>query len=163
MDPRGWNADMNVTINIGLGSGSKDRDLATLGGIAQKQELAIQGLQTPFNPICNVSHLFNTYRKMGETAGLKSPEQFFPEITQEQVMQMAQKQSEQQQTQPPPPEVMKIQADMQLDSKTAERNANEADGAAGQDTGDNNRAQLTSGAEQKAQIEQSKRSRYCLQ
>jgi hypothetical protein len=156
MDPRGWNADMNVTINIGLGSGSRDRDLATLGGIAQKQELAIQGLQSPFNPICNVSHLFATYRKMGETAGLKSAEQFFPEITQDQVMQMAQKQAEQQQQAPPPPEVMKIQADMQLGQQKlqSEMQMKQME-VAGKQQGDNNRAQLDQRqAEQKAQIEQ---------
>jgi hypothetical protein len=156
MDPRGWNADMNVTINIGLGSGSRDRDLATLGGIAQKQELAIQGLQTPFNPICNVSHLFSTYRKMGETAGLKNAEQFFPEITQQQVMEMAQKQAEQQKQAPPPPEVMKIQADMQLGQQKlkSEMQMKQME-VAGKQQGDNNRAQLDQRqAEQKAQIEQ---------
>lgn len=153
MDPRGWNADMNVTINIGLGSGSRDRDLATLGGIAQKQELAIQGLQTPFNPICNVSHLFNTYRKMGETAGLKNPEQFFPEITNDAVTQMAQQQSQNKQ---PPPEVMKIQADMQLGQQKLQNDTQMKQmEIQGKMQGDNNRAQLDQRqAEQKAQIEQ---------
>jgi hypothetical protein len=141
MDPRGWNADMNVTINIGLGSGSRDRDMSTLGGIAQKQELAIQALQTPFNPILNIAHAFGTYRKMAETAGLKSPEQFFPEITQEQVMQMAQKM---QQSQPPPPEVMKIQGELQMKQMEL----------AQKQQSDQNRAILDQKqAEQKAQIE----------
>jgi hypothetical protein len=155
MDPRGWNADMHVTINIGLGSGSRDRDLATLGGIAQKQELSIQGLQSPFNPICNVSHLFTTYRKMGEIAGLKSPEQFFPEITQQDVMQMAQQQAQQQKQAPPPPEVMKIQADMQLGQQKlqAETQMKQME-ISGKMQGDNNRAQLDQRqAEQKAQKE----------
>jgi hypothetical protein len=93
---------------------------------------------------------------MGETAGLKSPEQFFPEITQDQVMQMAQKQSEQQQKQPPPPEVMKIQADMQLGQQKlqSEMQMKQME-LQGKTQGDNNRAQLDQRqAEQKAQIEQ---------
>ena len=49
---------MKVTINVGLGAGSKDRDMAMLGGIAQKQEIAIQALQSPFNPV-STSDIFS--------------------------------------------------------------------------------------------------------
>lgn len=156
MDPRGWNADMHVTINIGLGSGSRDRDMAMFAGLANKQELVIQGLQSPFNPMLNLSHLLTTYRKMSETAGIKSPEQYFPEVTQQDIMQMAQKQQEQQKQAPPPPEVMKIQADSQLGQQKlqAEMQMKQMELGAKQQ-GDNNRAQLDQRqAEQKAQIEQ---------
>jgi hypothetical protein len=33
MDPRSWNANMDATINIGLGTGSRDRDMAMLNQI----------------------------------------------------------------------------------------------------------------------------------
>jgi hypothetical protein len=111
MDPRGWNADMRVTINVGLGAGSRDRDLAMLGGLASKQELVIDNLKDPFNPFCNIGHLFATYRKMVEIGGGKNPEQHFPEITQQQVQQISQ---QQQQNPQPSPEDKKIQADMQI-------------------------------------------------
>lgn len=112
MDPRGWNADMDCTVNVGLGAGSRDRDLAMLQGVAMKQELAIQGLMDPFNPILNVGHLFDTYRRMAEAAGLKSPEVYFPEISQEQVQQIAQQKA---QNPPPNPEAQKAQAQMQIE------------------------------------------------
>jgi hypothetical protein len=156
MDPRGWNADMHVNINIGLGSGSRDRDMAMLSGLAGKQELVIQGLQSPFNPLLNLSHLLTTYRKMGETSGIKNPEQYFPEVTQQNIMQMAQQQAEQQKQAPPPPEVMKIQADTQLGQQKiqSEMQMKQMELGAKQQ-GDNNRAQLDQRqAEQKAQIEQ---------
>ena len=141
-----------MSINIGLGRGSRDKDMSTLLGLAQKQELAIQGLQSPFNPICNVAHLFTTYRKAAEVAGIKMPEEFFPELTQQDVMQMAQQQAQQQK---PPPEVMKIQADMQLGQQKLQSDTQMKQmEIQGKMQGDNNRAELDRRqAEQKAQKE----------
>jgi hypothetical protein len=141
MDPRGWNADMKVTINVGLGAGSRDRDAAALGGIAQKQEMVIEKLQDPFNPYVNIGHLFDTYRRLAETVGLKSPENYFPEINQQQVAQISQ---QAQQNKKPPPEEMKIQAEMQI--KQMELQAKQQS--------DVNRAQIDQMAsDRKAQIE----------
>jgi hypothetical protein len=116
MDPRGWNADMDCFINVGLGAGSRDRDQAMLQGIAAKQELVIQTMG-PTNPACNVGHVFETYRKMTEAAGLKNPEQFFPEITQEQVQQFAAQQAQQ-----PHPEAAKAQAQKEIEQMKLQAN-----------------------------------------
>jgi hypothetical protein len=110
MDPKGWNADMDCTINVGLGAGSRDRDLAMLTQVATKQELIISALG-PYNPICNIGHLSETYRKIAEAAGLKNPELYYPEITQEQVQQLGQ-----QAAQAPNPEAAKAQAQMQIET-----------------------------------------------
>lgn len=148
LDPRGWKADMKVTINVGLGAGSRDRDMAMLGGIAQKQETAIQALGSPFNPVLNAGHLFDTYRRMVETGGLKSPEQYFPEYSQEQIQQFGQQFS---QGQPPPPEMIKMQieqAKMQADQQMRGMELQ------AEQQRDQNRAMLDQRAfEQKAQIE----------
>jgi hypothetical protein len=87
MDPRAWNANMDVTINTGLGSGSRDKDLQMLQGIAQKQELTLSAMG-PGNPLLGPDKLFLTYRKMAEAAGVKSPEQFFPEIGEEELQKI---------------------------------------------------------------------------
>ena len=148
LDPRGWNADMKVTINVGLGAGSRDRDMAMLGGIAQKQEQAIQALGSPFNPVINAGHLFDTYRRMVETGGLKSPEQYFPELSQEEVKKFGQQFS---QGQPPPPEMIKLQIEQQ--KMQGEQQMRQAEIAAEQQR-DQNRAMLDQRAfEQKASIE----------
>jgi hypothetical protein len=141
MDPRGWNANMRVTINVGLGAGSKERDLAVLGGIAQKQELIIENLRDPFNPFCNIGHYFKTLRKMVETGGLKNPEQFFSEISEEEIKQIS---KEQQQNPPPSEEDKKLQGQMQM--KQMELQAEQGR--------DQNRAQLDQlQFQQKAEIE----------
>lgn len=82
MDPRGWDAEMDVTINTGLGSGSRDRDMAMLQGVLQKQELILQTLG-PSNPLVTLEQYRNTLAKAIETAGLRSPELYVSEVTPE--------------------------------------------------------------------------------
>ncbi|MGO4839520.1 phage portal protein, partial [Rhizobiaceae sp. 2RAB30] len=41
MDPRAWNANMDATVSVGLGSGSRERDMMLLQQIAGKQEQII--------------------------------------------------------------------------------------------------------------------------
>ena len=107
MNPREWDPDMDVIVNVGLGSGSRDRDLAMLQAVAAKQELVVQGLgpmiaaQLGLGP----DKVFETYRKMVEAAGLKSPEQYFPEITEKDVQAVAQQAASQ-----PDPKAAETQA-----------------------------------------------------
>lgn len=76
MDPRHWNAGMDVTINVGLGTGSRERDLQMLGLVAmsQKEIIATAG---PQNPFVKPDQFINTQHKIVEAAGLKSPDQYF--------------------------------------------------------------------------------------
>jgi hypothetical protein len=49
MDPRFWNSSMDVTINVGLGTGSRDRDMAMLNNILNTQlTMTIQLAQAGF-------------------------------------------------------------------------------------------------------------------
>lgn len=111
MDPRGWDADLDVVINVGLGSGSRERDLAILQAIAQKQELVIQALgpvvaaQLKMGP----DKVFATYRKMVEAGGIKSPETYFPEIGEDDVARIVQQQQSQ-----PDPRMQETQARTEL-------------------------------------------------
>jgi len=114
LDPQGWDADMDVTIDTGLGTGSRERDLSMLQGIAAKQEQYIMQSGDPYNEICNIGHLFATYRKMAEAANIKNPESYFPVITQDQVTQMRQQRAEAAQNQPPDPALQVEQAKLQI-------------------------------------------------
>lgn len=82
MDPRAWNAEMDATVNVGLGSGSRDRDIAILQQIMamQREIVAVAG---PFNPICGIDRVVNTARKMVEISGARNVDSFFAEITTE--------------------------------------------------------------------------------
>lgn len=119
MDPRGWNADMDCTVNVGLGAGSRDRDMAMLQNVLQVQQGVITALQNPFNPILNLGHALDTARRLAEAAGLKNPEQYFPEVTQEQIAQIKQKMDA---NPPPNPDAAKAQAQMQIEQMKLQAN-----------------------------------------
>jgi hypothetical protein len=111
IDPRGWQAEMDVEINVALGGGTEEQKVATLTAIAQKQEQILQTLG-PQNPLVTPVQYYNTLTKLVETSGFKNAADFFtnPALVQ--------------QPPPPPPppdpaqilaqvETQKIQADIQ--------------------------------------------------
>lgn len=79
-DPRSWNAAMDVSVNVGLGTGSRERDLKMLGGIAARQEAIIQRLG-PDNPVVKPSMYVRTLHKMVEAAGLRDADSYFATIS----------------------------------------------------------------------------------
>lgn len=81
-DPRAWNADMDAEPNIGLGTGSRERDLAMLSGVAARQEAVIEKLG-PDNPVVTPSMYVATLHKMVEASGLKNPETYFAKVSDE--------------------------------------------------------------------------------
>jgi hypothetical protein len=93
-----------------------------LQGIAAKQELVIPDAGAVQPGIAMSGICSRRTGKMAEAAGLKNPEQYFPEITQEQIQQFAAQQARSSRTLKPPRrrrrmqiEQMKLQANMQLE------------------------------------------------
>ena len=85
IDPRQWNTRMDVTINVGLGSGSRDRDMAMLNNVLQSQVMLAQKLAEGgfADKVLDVTPLIrNTLVKIAESAGLKNPGAYYPEIEQ---------------------------------------------------------------------------------
>jgi len=79
VDPRMWDATMDVSINVGLGTGDTEQKMSMLGMIAAKQEQALQ-LMGPNNPLVTPAQYANTLRKMVELSGFKDSSQFFNAI-----------------------------------------------------------------------------------
>lgn len=76
VDPRVWDANMDVVVNVALGSGLVEQKVATLMGVAAKQELIIQTLG-PDNPVCKIGQYANTLRRIVELQGFKDTSSFF--------------------------------------------------------------------------------------
>ena len=76
MDPRSWDKDMDVMINVGLGQSDEDRKLQSLMAIkgSQEQIFQVAGFQ---NPIVNPRQYYNTLTKIVEFAGFRDTQQFF--------------------------------------------------------------------------------------
>jgi hypothetical protein len=108
VDPRAWNAEMDVAINVGLGTGNKDQQLAHLMAVWDKQLQAMQVQGGPDGPMVTLQHMYETARKIVENAGLKSAEQFFADPSQ---------------APPPPPkpdpEMEKAKAQIEIDRQKA--------------------------------------------
>jgi len=92
-NPREWNNQYNVSINVGLGTGTRQEQLTTMQMILQKQEQIIQtyGLS---NPLVNLMQYRNTLAKFINMAGFKDATQFMNEITPEQNEILSQPQPE---------------------------------------------------------------------
>jgi hypothetical protein len=91
IDPRFWNADMKVTINTGLGTGSRDRDLAMLGNVLQSQLMLADRFMAAgsFDDAIDMLPLIiSTMEKMAEAAGIRNPEDYYPEYTEEKVAKL---------------------------------------------------------------------------
>lgn len=89
VDPRAWDASMDVVVNVALGGGMAEERMATLAGIAAKQEQILQTLG-PVNPLVKVSQYRNTLARMVELAGFRNAAEFFQEIDPQQEQQMEQ-------------------------------------------------------------------------
>lgn len=94
VSPREWRRGFNATINVGLGTGSKDQLVQQLMMISQQQTLGLQiGTATPKN-------VYETQAQLTKAVGFKSPDKFFVDPST-------------QPPKPPPPDPAQIQAQVE--------------------------------------------------
>ena len=82
MRPYEWKDRVNVTVRVGLGTGSKEQQLILINAILEKQMQAINLQQNVYGPMVNLRNVYNSLKKLVENAGLNSIEPFFmdPEV-----------------------------------------------------------------------------------
>ena len=76
VDPRGWDANMDVVVNVALGGGTDESKVAVLTTILQKQEQILQqaGMN---NPLVSLAQYRNTLAQILALSGFKDANQFF--------------------------------------------------------------------------------------
>jgi len=77
MMPMEWLNRCNVDIQVGLGTGSKEQELAILNNILERQLQAINLQKSAAGPMVNLRNVHNTLTKLVEAAGLKNVETYF--------------------------------------------------------------------------------------
>ena len=118
VDPRYWDASMDVAVNVGLGNGNKAERLAVLMMILQKQQEAVQ-MMGPLNPVANIMQMQNTMSDILTANDFKDVSRYFGPVG-PQEMQMMQQQTEQAAAKPDPAELLaeverqKILADIEI-------------------------------------------------
>lgn len=132
VDPRSWNAAMDVSINVGLGTGREDQKIAVLNQTLQTQ---IQIFQTygPGNGMVSLTNIRNTLSDILAINGVRNSDRYFapmdPMIEQQMMMQQ---QAAQQGQQSDPnaaylqAEQIKAQAKMQTDQLKLQLEAQKA-------------------------------------
>ena len=120
IDPRPWDADMDVTMNVALGTGSKSAQLAQLGALAAKQEEHIQ----MGSPLTSFVELRATYASAMELMGYKDAARAWKPWGVEQQQQFEQAQAQKPSSDPAMElvkvEGMKAQAQIAIEDKKAE-------------------------------------------
>lgn len=80
MAPAQWNAEMDVSVEVGLGHGNRDQQMGTMMQVLSLQKEALGagglGLVTP-------KHIYNALTKMVQWAGLKSVTPYFSDPDQQ--------------------------------------------------------------------------------
>jgi hypothetical protein len=116
-DPRTWANQYDVSINVGLGAGNRQEQMAMLSMVLAKQEQLI-GQYGPANPYVSPAQYRGTLGRMVEIAGFKDSAEFYKAITPEQDQMLSNPPPQEQQM---PPEVQALMARTQ-----AEIQANQA-------------------------------------
>jgi hypothetical protein len=116
-DPRTWANQYDVSINVGLGAGNRQEQMAMLSMVLAKQE-QLMGQFGPANPYVSPAQYRGTLGRMVEIAGFKDSAEFYKAITPEQDQMLSNPPPQEQQM---PPEVQAIMARTQ-----AEIQANQA-------------------------------------
>jgi len=106
LDPREWRNQFDVGINVGLGVGNKDQQVAHLTNLKQAQVLGLQiGTATPVN-------VYEADKELAKLMGFKSGDKFFTDPR-----EMPPKPPQ------PNPEMVKVQGQMQLEQSKQQHQA----------------------------------------
>ena len=140
IDPRSWDANMDVIVNVGVGDGTIEDRINILNQVAMRQEMLIKETGVN-NPVVSLPQYTNTLTKMLQLAGIKDSQNYFnqlpadfqlppppePKLTPEEMLAQVQAQSIQ-------ADIQKKAAELQLDrekmimSDDRERDRIEQDG-----------------------------------
>jgi hypothetical protein len=79
IDPRSWDAKMDVVVNVGVGDGTIEDRINILNQVAVRQE-GILREAGPNNPIVSMPQFTNTLTKMLQLAGIKDSQNYFNQL-----------------------------------------------------------------------------------
>lgn len=86
MDPRVWDAELDATVNVGLGTGREEQKTAALGQTLQIQLQAIQAYG-PANPLAGIAQLRNTLADILSLNGVSNVDRYYLPIQPPQAQQ----------------------------------------------------------------------------
>ena len=134
VDPRVWDSSMDVSINVGLGTGREEEKAMALSQALQMQTMVYQ-TYGPMNGLVSMTNIRNTLADQLAVSGIRNADRYFAPITEEIEAQMLQQQqaAQAQQGEGQDPnaaflqaEQMKAQVKMQSDAAKMQLDAQKA-------------------------------------
>ena len=128
VDPRVWKADMDIGINVGLGTGREEEKMMALQQIFQVQQ-QVYAQYGPMNGVVTLTNIRNSLADILAASGIRNSERYFAPMTPEIEQQMLMQQQQMAAMQPPMPdptqmlaqtEQMKAQTKAQVDMTKAQ-------------------------------------------
>lgn len=115
MDPASWNVNMDVTINVGIGHGTREQKMLGLRMLLEMLEKAVAYQGGAQGPLVDLEGLYNAAKKFIQELGFKDAEQFIndPSTPEAQMALM-------QQMNQPDPEAQKEQVRAQTEMQKAQ-------------------------------------------
>lgn len=115
VDPRSWNTEMDVSVNTGLGAGTRERDMAMMQQIMMLQEKLLAQLGPINNPYVTPENLWAAISGLVTASGLRTPTMYFtkpdPAAIQAKIQEQANK---------PDPEQIKAETQKQIEQVKSE-------------------------------------------
>ena len=93
VDPRVWDSSMDVTINVGLGTGREEEKAMALSQALQMQTMVYQ-TYGPMNGLVSMTNIRNTLADQLAVSGIRNADRYFAPITEEIEAQMLQQQQQ---------------------------------------------------------------------
>ena len=93
VDPRVWDQSMDVSINVGLGTGREEEKAMALSQALQMQTMVYQ-TYGPMNGLVSLTNIRNTLADQLAVSGIRNADRYFAPITPEIEMQMLQMQQQ---------------------------------------------------------------------
>jgi hypothetical protein len=79
IDPRSWDAKMDVIVNVGVGDGTLEDRINILNQVAMRQEMLIKETGVN-NPVVSLPQYTNTLTKLLQLAGIKDSQNYFNQL-----------------------------------------------------------------------------------
>jgi hypothetical protein len=123
IDPRSWNTDMSLAVNVGLGTGKEDEKIAVLQSALQTQ-MSIWQSYGPQNGLVGMTNIRNTLADILAVGGIKNADRYYMPMDpqrEQQLLQQAQQMAAQ--NQQPDPNAALAQAQIQAEQIKAQSKA----------------------------------------
>lgn len=123
IDPKFWDADMDVVVNVGLGFGNAQDRLQALMFLYQQQQIIIQAYG-PMNPLSSIIEAKNTLVEIAKIGGLKDSSRYIRDLTVDEISSYTNEQNQNKQEDPQlllaKAEMAKSQADIVVSKQKAD-------------------------------------------